>query len=201
MIKLLIYKQVYETLTDSSFGGLPVRGDNENFGWPTCRNCDGPMQFLGKIVVDNKIEQIFMCQNDPGVCEDWDANDGGNKVLVTTSKELVFVQSPAEGVTTRETNYGVEIVNFKSKDYNEARLAWAENNNKSPREVLGQLFGAPSWIQGDETPVCDSCKKPMRFVVQLEQGPDWKTEMNFGGGCAYLFDCTCDLSAKFLWQC
>ena len=43
----------------------------------------------------------------------------------------------------------------------------------------------------------------MRFLAQLEEGPDWRTEMNFGGGgCGYVFDCTCRSgSAKLLWQC
>jgi hypothetical protein len=41
----------------------------------------------------------------------------------------------------------------------------------------------------------------MRFVAQLEQGPDSASEMNFGGGCAYVFDCGCGAhAAKMLWQ-
>ena len=68
--------------------------------------------------------------------------------------------------------------------------------------MLGQLAGAPSWLQGDETPVCAACQNRMRFVAQLEEGPDHNTAMNFGGGCAYVFDCSCGAATgKMLWQC
>ncbi|MEM4987355.1 DUF4272 domain-containing protein [Collimonas sp. H4R21] len=55
----------------------------------------------------------------------------------------------------------------------------------------------------ERIPVCDSCNNPMSFVAQLEQGPDWTTAMNFGGGgCAYVYRCTCRThQAKMLWQC
>ena len=72
-----------------------------------------------------------------------------------------------------------------------------ENWKGNKRDVLGQLYGEPSWIQGDETPECDCCNKPMRFVAQLEEGPDHRTAMNFGGGgVAYLFDCKQGKTAK-----
>jgi hypothetical protein len=202
MIKLLIHRPETGHLTENSFGGLPVTNANEAFEWPHCIYCKGPMQFLGKLSTDKGLEQIFMCQNDPGVCEEWDPDEGSNKVLVTQPKDLVQVESPAEGEATRNTEYGCTIVEYDSDDYEDARINWAKENKVSSRQVLGQLHGEPAWIQGNETPICDICKKPMRFVAQLEQGPDYETEMNFGGGgCAYLFDCSCPNSAKFLFQC
>ena len=67
---------------------------------------------------------------------------------------------------------------------------------------MGQLGGAPSWLQGDETPHCHFCERPMTFVAQIEEGFDSESSANFGGGCAYLFGCDCELlSGKFLWQC
>ena len=36
----------------------------------------------------------------------------------------------------------------------------------------------------------------MRFVAQLEEGPDHRTAMNFGGGVGYLFDCKEGKTAK-----
>src|SRR5690554_1548056 len=202
MIQLLVYRKSPEEEPSTSFGGLPVRGIDESFQWPMCKSCNGPMQFLGKLAIGDRMEQIFMCQNDPGLCDEWDANGGANAVVITTAKELDSVAPPEGGVTTRNTSYGALVIDFESDNYDEARVQWAEENGLSPRQVLGQMFGTPSWIQADERPNCDICQKPMRFVAQLEQGPDWKDEMNFGGGgCAYLFDCTCDSSAKFLWQC
>jgi hypothetical protein len=31
-----------------------------------------------------------------------------------------------------------------------------------------KLGGKPTWIQGDETPECDSCGEPMDFVAQID---------------------------------
>ena len=43
----------------------------------------------------------------------------------------------------------------------------------------------------------------MQMVAQLEEGPENRTGMNFGGrGSAYVFRCGCAHgSAKMLWQC
>lgn len=202
MIQLLVKIESPKDEPKISFGGLPVKGVDQDFQWPMCKFCNRPMQFLGKLAVNERIEQIFMCQNDPGLCEEWDANGGANAVVITTAKERESVRPPEGGVTTKSTSYSAVVVDFESDNYDEARRQWARDNNVSLRQVLGKMFGAPSWLQGDETPRCDTCQKPMRFVAQLEQGPDSQDEMNFGGGgCAYLFDCVCDSSAKFLWQC
>ncbi|GAA5138512.1 hypothetical protein GCM10023339_79590 [Alloalcanivorax gelatiniphagus] len=66
------------------------------------------------------------------------------------------------------------------------RAAWF-----SETWAFRQLFGEPLWLQAEEVPDCDRCGRAMEFLAQLaqlEQGPDWRTEMNFGGGgVAYLF--------------
>ena len=155
------------------------------------------MQYLGKIKTELGLEMIFMCANNPGLCDEWDAEGGGNTVLIVEGFDLEFFQPADPALSLRETEYGVKLIKMKSDDYEDACEDWAGEN----REILGQLFGNPYWLQADETPVCDLCKKPMRFVAHLEQGPDYKTEMNFGGGMAYLFDCLHDKTAKFLWQC
>jgi len=202
MVKLLINSIDAREIGETSFGGKPVKNIGEEFHWPVCKCCNLPMQFLGKLAEDNILLQIFMCQNDPGMCEDWDANEGGNAVIVTTPLQLEYVNIPTEGIPLRDTEYWSSVENYQSDDYNEARIKWAEQNDVSPRHVLGQISGQPSWIQGDETPLCSHCKETMSFVAQLEQGPDWKIEMNFGGGgVAYLFRCDCKNTAKFLWQC
>lgn len=202
MIKLLINSSKPVELSLTSFGGKPVQNSGENFQWPECACCKHPMQFLGKIAVDDELHQIFMCQNDPGMCDDWDADGGGNSVIVIKPAELEYVTIPSEGETLRDTEYSAVVVEVDASDYAEAIDIWAERNSLSPREVLGQISGEPLWIQGNEIPDCDGCNKPMKFVAQLEQGPDWKTEMNFGGGgVAYSFGCSCNSSAKFLWQC
>ncbi|MEM7343152.1 MAG: hypothetical protein AAF485_02835 [Chloroflexota bacterium] len=201
MINLLVNSTATVEIDKTSFGGRPVKNKDQPFQWPICSLCELPMQFLGKVLGNDELHQIFMCQNDPGMCDDWDANGGANAVIITKPIELEFVPVPAEGVTLRETEYSAAVVEFEASTYEEARNEWVKNNSVSRREVLGQILGQPSWIQGEDIPVCNHCHKPMQFMVQLEQGPDWKTEMNFGGGgAAYLFSCACRNSAKFLWQ-
>lgn len=202
MITLMIHNSEQAALNATSFGGKPVKNKESEFQWPLCSCCELPMQFLAKILVDSQLHQIFMCQNDPGLCDEWDANEGGNAVAVTTPTDLEVVKAPSKGITLRETEHSAQLVEVAADNYEMARTEWAQSNSVSSGEVLGQLFGEPSWIQGDETPHCNQCSQPMKFVAQLEQGPDWSTAMNFGGGgAAYLFRCSCIHSAKFLWQC
>lgn len=200
MVNLLIYNPGKANISETSFGGHPVANNPSEFKWPICKYCQLPMQFLGKIASGNHLYQIFMCQNDPGCCEEWDPDEGGNKVIVTARSTFEIVSAPTEGLTTRGVEYSAQTVVVQSSGYEEAREKWA-SNNMNYREVLGQIGGVPFWLQGDETPICKLCKEPMQFLAQLEEGPDSKTEMNFGGGSAYVFKCTCNESAKFLWQC
>jgi hypothetical protein len=201
--QLMIFEASFEPLSnETSFGGTPPYNDGENFVWPTCSNCDGHMQYLGKLADGDHLHLLFMCQNDPGCCDEWDPDEGGNRVITFKPKHLTNVPVPDSGETLRNTEYGCKIVKYRDLDYNEARANWANKTNNSFRMVLGMVDGDPYWLQGDETPTCSSCSKPMKFKALLEVGPEYKTEMNFGGGgCAYLFTCGPCESAKFLWQC
>jgi len=162
------------------------------------------MQFLGQLCCSETHELLllFMCHQEPGQCGQYEANSGSNAVVVVTAVDLKLVKAPRGRQVLRQTRYGAKLVTQKAKNYDEARAAWASDHGVSTREVLGQLGGTPYWIQGEETPACDGCKKPMSFVAQLEQGPKYEVDMNFGGGCAYVFRCTCAKGgAKMLWQC
>jgi len=94
------------------------------------------------------------------------------------------------------------VMTSEQPDYEQARTEIVERTQRDALEVLGKLGGEPTWLQGDETPACPACGHDMRFVAQLEEGPDWKTAMNFGGGgWAYVFQCAeCESSAAMLWQ-
>ena len=68
-------------------GGVPLVP--AGFSWPACRACEGPMQFLAQVMLgglelDDRrgVLLIFMCQNDPGMCEEWDPVAGGNRALL-----------------------------------------------------------------------------------------------------------------------
>jgi hypothetical protein len=168
------------------------------------------MQFLGQIALEDnnatRLVLMFMCQNDPGMCDEWDANLGGNCALVVAIDDArQLANAPEFGVAVRDTVHGVRMEVVASANYEDAKQWWAEENHSNLGQVLGMLGGEPSWLQEDETPTCNHCGSKMRFVAQLEQGPDRKRAMNFGGGgCAYVFHCPCKQgsgSGKFLWQC
>jgi hypothetical protein len=162
------------------------------------------MQFLGQVRIpeEPKLVLLFMCQNEPGLCGEWEPDGGGNRAIVVSTHGLAEVQPPGGGVTVREARYGAREVASSLGSYDEARDAWSKEPGRRGRDVLGQILGTPGWVQADETPTCGACGKAMRFLAQLEQGPDSKAEMNFGGGCAYVFDCPCSQhSARLLWQC
>lgn len=109
---------------------------------------------------------------------------------------------PNDGETLRPVGYGASIVNVESENYYDAQQVWVGSTGESARQILGHIDGQPDWLQGEEVPSCDQCGEPMSFVAQLEEGPDYKTAMNFGGGCAYVYRCRCDRrQAKMLWQC
>lgn len=209
MISLLINSQISasDVSCETRFGGRPSVPES-SFAWPTCTACQGNMQFLGQLRVQNldsndSLLLLFMCQNDPGSCDEWDPNAGGNRVIHVPCQSLKLAEPPEGGDVVRATLYGASTVHVDSDDYDEAREKWASSSGESPRQVLGQVGEHPAWVQGEEVPYCDSCALPMSFVAQLEEGPDWKTAMNFGGGgCAYVYQCDCEThQAKMLWQC
>ena len=210
MVRLLLHSDdPIATEAHTRFGGLPLISMESAFQWPICSTCDGAMQFLGQIALEDsnagQLLLLFMCQNNPGLCDEWDANLGGNRaVLVTIDSAHRFADAPVLGVTVRDTSpHRARVEVIDSANYNDARQRWAQENPGKVRNILGAVGGEPSWLQGDETPKCDHCGSKMKFVAQLEEGPDHKTAMNFGGGgCAYAFRCSCaQTSAKFLWQC
>ncbi|MEW2130422.1 hypothetical protein [Streptomyces sp. NPDC005435] len=158
----------------------------EGFGWPNCRECGGPLQFLAHLPLDTGAVAVFFCQNDPGMCDDWDAAAGANRAFVFQGP-LSAAAVPAEG----ETLLGAVTA-----------LRPHPAGTPAAEPVLGRLGGEPDWIQNDETPDCPSCATPMTFTAELEEGTDFATPVNFGGGGrGYVFHCRPCEEAAFLWQC
>ncbi|MBT2468162.1 hypothetical protein J7E97_09785 [Streptomyces sp. ISL-66] len=205
-------------------GGSPLAPPGT--AWPRCATCGGAMRFLAQIVPDEPdrpigrdhagaglVLAVFMCQNDPGMCEEWSPTAGGNRALLFPSDALRPMPVPEpEGEGGQGGDGGaalrlgavnaVTLVSLPTDDYAGAREEWAGRSGNDPANVLGQLGGRPDWIQGDETPTCPDCARPMDLVAQLEEGPDHATAMNFGGGgSAYAFACGPCARAVFLWQC
>jgi hypothetical protein len=161
--------------------------------------CDGD---AAEAAAGRGVLSIFMCQNDPGLCGDWDPASGGNRALLFPRGGLAPTPVPAEGNTLLPEACGIDYVMIDADTYEEARGHWSEKSGRPLREVLGQLGGAPSWLQAEETPSCPSCAQPMGFVAQFEEGHDHSTAANFGGGgCGYAFACEPCGQGAFLWQC
>ncbi len=169
------------------------------------------MQFVAQVLLDDlapdedselggTMLSIFMCQNDPGRCADWDATSGGNQAALFPTDDLSVAIVPEDGVTTLRATCQIDYVTMTEDGYDDAREEWAETSGRPIEEVLGQLGGEPEWIQNDETPTCGSCGKPMTFVAQFEEGPDHETSINFGSGCGYAFACGQCRDAAFCWQ-
>lgn len=190
------------------FGGRPIipSASAAAFIWPVCRSCRKPMQFLGRLMIpeDQTIPRhlilLFQCHNHPGMCNDWEADGGGNYAFIVPEGPVVPIQPPDHPEVLRPTLYEAVTVFAQPDDYMEAIIAWAATTGRSEHEALGQIFGTPWWIQMDETPRCSTCTAPMKFIAQLQEGLDDGNAMNFGGYSAYIFECPCG-TAKFLWQC
>ncbi|MFD6417146.1 hypothetical protein [Streptomyces sp. NPDC060194] len=164
-------------------GGVPLVPDG--FVWPVCAECGGNQQFLVHLPLDSCVVAVFFCQNDPGMCDDWDPASGANRAYVFDGL-LAPAAVPADG----ETQLGAVTALHPHPD-----------GEPAPATVLGRLAGDPDWIQNDETPACPACTEPMTFTAQLEEGADHATAANFGSGRAYVFRCHPCAEAAFLWQC
>lgn len=68
------------------------------------------MLYMGKIKTDIGLELIYMCQNDPGMCDDWDANAGGNQVIIIENLTDLEQFSPEQTENTlRNTEYSAVL--------------------------------------------------------------------------------------------
>lgn len=185
---------------ETRFGGLPS-APHGVLGWPRCAACDSAMQFLGQLrdAGNDDLLLLFQCQDDPGMCEQWRADGGGNAVIAVPCASLEPVASPQEGRTTRAVRHGCRVVECPGEDYEKARRRWAALQDVDETQVLGQIGGEPAWLQDDETPDCTHCGRQMPLFAQLEEGVELCFQMNFGGGRAYVHRCGCG-NAKMLWQ-
>lgn len=181
-------------------GGLPYALPNT--GWVRCRTCRSLMQFLGQIDLEEtaipdichrkQLLLIFMCTNDPGMCDEWEPDSGGNAAILVSKTTAMSVEVPCD----RE-DFILEETLLALEECDDSSDAYCELFNQSKGEVYGKLGGEPLWIQCDKTPRCD-CGAKMTFVIQLE----YSGEVEFGdAGSGYGFVCSiCQDRAKFFSQ-
>jgi hypothetical protein len=157
------------------------------------------MEFLAQIALgpaDGAQEQLllFQCENDPGMCEAWDPDSGGNAALIVASGGAVAIAPPDE-LSPGECEH-LALVPLESAGYASEPEAYQAICRQSAGEVLGKRGGEPLWLLDDETPRC-GCGEAMRFLVLLEEG----RLLNFGGGWGMAFRCpACQAQARLLWQ-
>jgi hypothetical protein len=190
----------------ATVGGRPLAPPLTN--WPTCHTCKKAMQFLAQLPLEaveeaeghrDQVLLLFQCQSQPGLCDEWDPNLGGNAALLVASLRRSPMPVPA-GATLLPEETRVQFITYSASDGNTPDDEYCNACDAPGSAVVGKLGGAPLWIQGDETPSCE-CGQPMSFVAQLEERGGGG--INFGGGGAgYAFVCrACRESSKFLWQC
>ena len=196
-----------EASSHATVGGKPLAGAGTR--WPCCSSCSSPMQFLAQLPLasldeakghQDQVLLLFQCQGNPGMCDEWDPNAGGNAALLVEETGRVPMPVPkGETLLSGESRLRlVEYLPVQSQRTDDDNYWEAVDTPSS--QVVGKLGGAPLWIQADETPSCE-CGARMTFVAQLEERGGG--HINFGdSGTGYAFVCLlCRDSAKFLWQC
>lgn len=196
-----------ETEPTHRFGGRPLVSKDSEVDWPCCKQCNLPMLFAGQLLVpahdvdSQNLILMFMCDKSAEDCMTWNPEYGGiHAILVPVGSEMTFQEPPSAKGCLRNITYGAKVMNILDEGFFPARNNFVERINTLFENVLGYLFGEPDWLEYDQTPQCVLCRKSMRFVAMLSQGPGDLESLSFGLGYAYLFDCACG-TAKFLWQC
>ncbi|MFI1650915.1 hypothetical protein ACH4XT_28780 [Streptomyces avidinii] len=158
--------------------------------------CGGPLQFFAHLPVEDSPLSVFVCQNDPGACEFWDADSGANRVYLFPRLELQPVAVPETGVTLLPATSAIlpQVVTLDPEEtddhdevaadaYDLARSGWKrepEEQFGKQREVLGSLGDSPSCLEDDRLPACPSCAGTTEFAAHLEDGISSQTAMNLG---------------------
>jgi hypothetical protein len=99
------------------------------------------MQFLAQVVLDDLgdgaegrgILAMFACQNDPGMCGDWEPDSGGNQAFLFPGEDLVPLPQPADADETLlqlGSVRTVSLVQVDESDYDLAGEEWASREDR-----------------------------------------------------------------------
>lgn len=168
-------------------GGMPVAFPAER--WPHCSACEGAMSFIAQFnhhpqAVDlgasGRTLYIFMCQQDPGMCEDWYADGGANACLLLDHHEqqtdtVYTIDAPLQGDTVpihawlrRESQLTPQEAHILAhQDYPES-MSKEELSALWKKKISGNthMGGIPDWIQGAD----EGYRPGWEFVGQIESG-------------------------------
>lgn len=157
-------------------GGLPLAP--HDFAWPSCGDCQRPLQFLAQLVPRSGAELLLLFS-----CHSTDCAIGGgpdlpsNRAVRVPATGSQLQQAPANTPTLPLT--AVELVPFDqaNRPYDTARF-------DPGRFVFGMMGGVADSVSR-HVPHCTACARPMGFIASLEEG----SLFNFGGVQAFVFAC------------
>ena len=134
-----------------------------------------------------------MCQNDPGLCEEWDADGGGNAVFSVPMKgHLEELADPGSGETLvcdyhrgkrRPLSWGATVseVAIPDGDVPEYSDHYSVASKQTRWADLGCLGGKPPWVQRPETPSCHGCGREfLKCRLPCENGCSGATICQWG---------------------
>lgn len=189
------FRPVFGKRGDDLAGGLPPGISAKD--WPKCRDCKLPLTHVMTLhaheerlpLKHHAALSIFFCTNGEtgGVCETWDADGTANRVLLVKKLSASLAKSPGELMKERRISYAKQFEADPDVD----------GENENDVADVPKVNGYPGWLQGDDTPTCRKCKKPMRFVAEFSEFDD---ALNFAGGDAYAFVCESEHEGAVLWQ-
>jgi hypothetical protein len=195
-----------EPFGEATVGGRPLASADTK--WPLCKTCGNHLQFLAQLPLEGVTEVpehrdqvllLFYCNSQPGLCDEWEPNLGGNAAILVNAKGRIPLQIP-DGKTLLPVENRVKYVQYQEGENGETPDdQYCRELDAHESKVLGKLGGEPLWIQANETPNC-MCGSQMTFVAQLDERGGGG--INFGGGNGYSFVCkVCIGQATFLSQC
>lgn len=175
-----------QTAPRDKLGGLPwgLRSDM----WPVCTQCGGSQSLLAQFVHDpvrldlgrpGRMLNVFQCNHDPGMCENWEGGAGGNACFVVEPEDLLRGLSEQPG-DDPEIEFEATIAEWETQEDGispeDAQLFFPapdhnSNHNPTSRSITDfdpttstRLGGVPFWMQSPR----EAPQGGWTFVGQLD---------------------------------
>lgn len=172
----------------ASFMGRPLAVD----GLPPCEHCQTPLRVcvqidLGGVPLDADVPirrgylHVYEC---PNLCR---SEGEGPWTSRWTERALPSIIPPTAGrsFVTSWCSNGLEFDEAGDPDgvLEEHWVLLEAHGRRSAFDT--RVGGFPSWIQGDETPICSRCRQSQTFVLQIVS----TEQVEICDGGLYLFQC------------
>lgn len=215
---LPVVEETDDELSASKFGGRPWLSEDEQ--WPTCANCEQPLQHFVQLDLaalpeaeqerlgDTGLLQVFYCTNTDPLCEVECAAWGpyadsivARRVEAPTGPANVDAAGPDEPIAARRIVDWEPIEEYPdpaewSVTFTDEDIAYLEEHEIPARG--DKLGGWPHWLQGDEYPSCSECDERMQFVMHIDSNQNVPYSFG-GGGMGYLAQCAAHPDVLAFW--